>query len=116
MERINQKLGVDLKFKVDISELGEDNSLDEIAYKLIFSAGGANKTYEITVDEEDGQTLPSGVRKVNGSDHELIVACPTASLARGNLFLTVQAEVPDEDFPDGFRHEEKQIDLFINLV
>ena len=113
MERINKPYGVDLKYKIDITQLGDEMSLDNVGFKITFKSGGESKSYTVASGTAAASS-PRGLTKVN--DHEVIAACPTGDLERGELFLTVSADVSDSDFEDGTRHEEKTIDLGINII
>lgn len=106
------KIGQDLKILVDVTELGEDVTLDDIAYSLVFTSGSHSVTFAATLSGTT-QTLATGMRRVN--DHQVIVALPTTGFDRGNLMLKIVAEIPDTDFADGKRHEEREVDQMITL-
>lgn len=105
-------LGADIKLKISLKGLGEDVKLDDISYKLEFTAGRKTKTYEVTLGEE-GQQFPTGVARID--DETVRVSLPTSELDSGDLFVLVSAKIQDSEFPDGFRDEIVNHDTGITL-
>lgn len=112
--------GSDLKILVEVTDLGEGTALAGIPYTLEFSAGSAKKTFAVTIeapDEEEGteggQVLPPGLKSLN--DHKVVASIPAADLDRGDLWLKVTLQIPDEDFESGYRTDIREIDQHITI-
>lgn len=112
MKRTPIILGADIKLKVSLKALGEDVKLDEISYKLTFTAGSKSKVFNITLAGTT-QTLPTGVTKVDSDN--VLVSLVTSDLDRGDLFLLAEAFVPDTSFADGNRKEVVNHDTLITI-
>lgn len=105
-------IGEDIKILVDVSDLGEGVKLDNVGYTLKFTSGSKNVSFTVT-GTGSTRSLPSGLRRVN--DHQVIAAFSTSTLDKGDLWLNIAVTVPDADFADGNRHQERDIDLMITL-
>lgn len=89
-------IGTDLKFKINITAEGFDMSTDAFSIKLRSGNSLIDVPNEnIVSDGEDGYFL-----LVN-----------TSQLKAGLLQMIVIAEVPDDDFPSGIRHEVDRVNL-----
>ena len=82
--------GEELKYRVDIQADGFD--MDENDYEIELSCGSKRKTI----------TKSDILRDIDGNHY---IAIDTADFKRGDLYATVYAYVPDDDFPDGLRTE-----------
>jgi len=108
--------GSDIKIIVDITDLGENLTLEGIAYKLIFTSGDKSKTFETTVAGSPAvQTLASGLTKVTGNADRVIASIPAADLDRGSLYLRAELSIPDASFTGGVRKEVVVKDTHITI-
>ena len=94
----NYYIGTDLKFAINITAEGFDMDTDD--YEIILRCGGKRITVpksEIVVGENN--------------THYLLVN--TDEFTGGTLRMVVKAQVPDDDFDDGYRAEVAAIDLCV---
>lgn len=92
-------IGTELKFLVDISSEGFDMNADP--YEIVLSCSGRTKKItkdDIIYDEVEDK-------------HYMLV--DTADFCPGTLMAKVIAQVPDTDFPDGYRAEVYKTVLLI---
>ncbi|MBQ9474669.1 MAG: hypothetical protein IJU69_00225 [Bacteroidales bacterium] len=104
--------GSDLKILVDVSELGEDIVLGNIAYSLEFTSGDSKKTFDVTIEDEE-QSLPAGLKVLD--ENRVVAAIKGSELDRGDVWLRAILSIPDEDFTDGIRVEIHEIDQHITI-
>ena len=82
--------GTELKFLLDITSMGF-NMVDDDFFIVVKNMKGS-----ITIPKED---------MVLTEDDKFIFTVNTATLGTGDYYVIVTAQVPDEDFDDGFRQE-----------
>lgn len=82
-------VGDDLKFQITITADGFDQESDP--YTIDFYCGSAHLTYN-----------QSNVVKSKGNFYLFI---PTEGLAPGIMKMIISVQIPDSDFPDGYRTE-----------
>lgn len=83
-------IGTELKYLVEITATGF--SMEDDDFHIVVSVGNKKATYnktDLLVDEEDNYYL----------------AIDTSLFKKGDLYATLYAYVPDDDFPDGLRTE-----------
>lgn len=104
--------GSDIKILVDVTNLDDGVELGDIAYSLEFTGGEKTKLFEVTVDEGE-QSLPTGLTVVD--DHRVAASIKGGVLDRGDVWLRITLEIPDESFTDGVRVEIRDIDVHITI-
>lgn len=82
-------VGTDLKFKIDITAEGFNQSEDEYEIKVVCGNQSQTITQDDIVEDEDG--------------HYILI--DTTQFGTGLIKLIVTAKVPDEDFDAGYRRE-----------
>ena len=114
----------DLVLKVSINDLYDKDAepidiTDVTAIKLIFSAGGASKSFDVNPDDEtqnsSGVTLvePDGA---NAEDPYIIVCLCTQNLRPGQLTLRSEVSIPDTRFHNNIRKEVDEYEFPIILT
>lgn len=89
-------IGTDLKFKINISAEGFNMATDNFNIKI--------RSGNSLINVPNENIVPDG----EGGYYLLI---NTSQLKVGLLQLIIIAEVPDNDFPTGIRHEVERINL-----
>lgn len=89
-------IGTDLKFKIEITAEGFDMATDTFTVQL--------KSGSDTIDVPSENIVSDGE-----GGYYLLVS--TSQLKGGLLQMIVTANVPDEDFSDGIRHEVERVNL-----
>lgn len=82
-------VGTDLKFKIDITAEGFNQSEDEYEIKVVCGNQSQTITQDDIVEDESG--------------HYILI--DTTQFGTGLIKLIVTAKVPDEDFDVGYRRE-----------
>lgn len=95
--------GSDIKVQVILKELPDELTMQDISFSCRFHVGGASLSFDKS--------------ELNNPDEDVFLApIETSRLTRGDLWLEVNASIPDTAFPDGFRHEIKEIFTKIKIV
>lgn len=111
-------IGADLKIKVSITNLAENVHMEDCPFTLdVFSGASgtsAPKSFAYNPDaEEDEEVCSDGLKKIDADTFQIVFS--TSDMERGDVYLKVSIDIPDEDFESGVRHEIQDHDLQITL-
>lgn len=83
--------GTDLKFAITIEREGFNIDVDPWTITVV------SDTKSIICNKMENTVI--------GEDGQWYLILDTTSLDNGTCYLVIDIDVPDNDFPDGFRHE-----------
>lgn len=96
-------IGNDLKFRIDISATGFSMDSDNFTIDIYNGKNRHTLTKEdlIHVSDLDADSGEDGI----GLDEGWYLLINTKDFVPGLVWMSVQASVPDDDFPSGYRSE-----------
>lgn len=92
------------EFKINVSmDPIDDYTMKDIIFKCTFFSGDKS----ITLDKDD---------MIFADDNNYVAPLDSSKLGLGAIKVKYEADIPDEDFPDGYRHEIAIINTGLNIV
>jgi len=101
MEKTFIKHGSDRKIQIIITDLPDDKTMEDIDFNITFRAGGMSVSF-------------AKAELKHPDENVFIAPLATSNLGIGDLWMSTEVCIPDEDFDDGIRHE--YYDYFMNAV
>ena len=104
-------LGTEIKLNIHIDPIGEVTMAD---YNFTVKAYCSAKKY-LTIKSSD-EKLAIPVKGADGKINDYIILIDTSEIGTGNLKCEITADIPDNDFKDGYRTEVSIKDAGIEIV